>query len=175
MGLKARGVFHCGHCRKRYTNPFTHTCVVDNSKRKSRARTKIGSPVTWECGICHKPRGLNHTCHVRTDFKKRKRAAARKAATDKRRRRRQEVRARQAARRKAAAAERRARARARKQLARKASPRPARPRGDGHEPGTCGDPECPKYACRAYWEGYEVGSGAGFDSGYAAAQADGGE
>lgn len=115
---------------------------------------RIQSPVQWICPRCGKSRGLTHTCRIKTDFKKRKRAAARKAATAERRLKRQAVRARQAARRRQAAAERRARTRASKQLTTRTSG-PSRPRGDSHEPGTCGDRDCPRYGCKSYFQGME--------------------
>jgi hypothetical protein len=84
---------------------------------------------------------LTHTCRTRTDYKSRRR---KKAAADKR--------ARRQARKKRAAAERRARDKARRAAARKKTRSP-RPRGDSHEPGTCGDKDCPRYGCVAYWHG----------------------
>ena len=103
----------------------------------------------WTCGTCGQRRGVRHTCRQRTDFKARRR----KAATAERRRKRKAVRERQAARRKQAAADRRARDRARKQAAKKRQAAPRRRTGDSHEPGTCGDLDCPKYGCVAYWRG----------------------
>ena len=144
MGLKLTGALQCGACGKP-RGIGTHVC---SPGRRRRRRTKLANPVTWECGTCGNPRGLWHTCQQRTDFKARKR----KAATAERRRRRRAVRERQAARRKRAAAERRARARARKKAA-KSRTRPPRPRGEAHEPGTCGDRDCQKYGCVAYWRG----------------------
>jgi multidrug efflux pump subunit AcrA (membrane-fusion protein) len=93
---------------------------------------------------------VRHTCSRPSDFKTRKR----KAAADDRKRKKREQAATRAARRKQVAADRRARDRARKK-APKGKPRPARPRGESHEPGTCGDQECQKYGCRAYWQGVE--------------------
>ena len=98
---------------------------------------------TWTCGTCGQPRGVRHTCRQRTDFKARRR----KAATAEKRRKRKAVRERQAARRKQAAADRRARDRARKR-----PPRAGRARAVAaarHEPGTCGDRDCPKYGCKS--------------------------
>jgi hypothetical protein len=146
MGLKMRGALRCGRCGK--PRGITHTCINGRGRRRARMQ----SPVTWECSNCHKTRGLVHTCITKTDFRKRKRAAARKRATAERQVKRKAVRARQAARRKAAAAERRARAKARKKAA-TGRARTSRPRGDGHEPGTCGDRDCPKYGCKTYWLG----------------------
>jgi hypothetical protein len=147
MGLKVRGAVRCGRCGK--PRGIRHDCVTRFGRRTRRH--KVQSPVTWECGTCGKPRSLAHTCRQRTDFKARRR----KQATEARRRKRQQVRARQAARRRQAAAERRARERARKAAARRRRPRPARPQGDRHEPGTCGDRDCPKFGCQAYWQGVE--------------------
>jgi hypothetical protein len=144
MGLKLRGVIRCGRCGK--PRGFDHVCNPARGRRRRRSR--LQNPVTWVCGTCGKARGLNHTCHVRTDFKARKR----KQATAERRGKRKATRERQAARRRQAAAERRARARARKQLAK---PRPTRPCGESHEPGTCGDRDCPRYGCKSYWQGME--------------------
>lgn len=143
MGLKLRGVFRCGACGK--PRGITHLC--DPGRRRKR-RTSVQAPVTWECPHCHRQRGLRHTCGNRGDFKRRKR----KAATDDRRRKRAETRRRQADRRRQAAADRRARERARKKARAK---QPPRPRGESHEPGTCGDRDCPRYGCVAYWRGME--------------------
>ena len=143
MGLKLQGALHCGACGK--PRGLTHVCSPGKRRRR---RTTLGNPVAWTCGTCGAPRGLRHTCRVRSDFKARKR----KAATAERRRKRKAATAARTARRKEAAAARRARDRARKQAA-KSNPRPARPRGEGHEPGTCGNRECPKYGCKAYWQG----------------------
>ena len=144
MGFKFTGPLRCGACGKPW-GLGTHVC---SPGRRKRRRTTLANPVTWECRACHQPRGLSHTCAPRSDFKARRR----KAAADERRRKRKAVRDRRTARRKQAAAERRARDRARKQAA-KARVRSPRPRGDSHEPGACGDPQCPKYGCKAYWEG----------------------
>jgi hypothetical protein len=144
MGLKVRGVIRCGRCRQ--PRGIRHTCVASFGARTGPHR--VQSPVTWECPGCHKSRGLRHTCGNAGDFKTRKR----KFATAERRRKRKAATAKRAARRKQAAADRRARERARKAEARKRKPRP-RPRGDGHEPGTCGDRECPRFGCKAYWAG----------------------
>jgi hypothetical protein len=102
------------------------------------------------CRTCGKryANPLAHTCQQRTDFKARRR----RAAAAERRRKRKAAAARRAARRKEAAAARRERDRARKQAA-KGRPRSSRPRGEAHEPGACGDRECQKYGCKAYWQG----------------------
>lgn len=115
-----------------------------------RAARRHGRKVSVKCQACGKryANPLAHTCSQRTDFKARKR----RAAAAERRRKRKAARERQAARRRQAAAERRERDKARKQAARR-GPRSSRPRGDGHEPGTCGNRDCPKYGCKAYWRG----------------------
>jgi len=148
MGFKLTVAFRCGACGKP-RGLGTHVC---SPGRRRRRRTTLRNPVTWECGTCGRRRGLRHTCSQRTDFKARRR----KQAAEERRRKRRAVRERQAARRKQAAAARRERDRARKAAARQR--RAAAPRartGDSHEPGSCGNRECPKYGCKAYWQGVE--------------------
>lgn len=146
MGLKLTGAFRCGACGKP-RGLGAHPC---SPGRRKRRRTTLRNPVAWECPKCHGPRGVRHTCSRPGDFKARRR----KAAADERRRRRKATRDRQAARRKQVAADRRARDRARKKAA-KGRPRAPRPGGESHEPGTCGDRECLKYGCKAYWAGME--------------------
>jgi hypothetical protein len=146
MGFKLQGALRCGACGKpRGLGP--HLCSPGKRRRR---RTTLRNPVGWECRTCGQPRGLRHTCTQRTDFKSRKR----KAAADEKRRKRKATRDRQAARRRQAAADRRARDRARKKAA-KTGPRSSRPRGESHEPGTCGDRDCPKYGCKNYWQGMD--------------------
>lgn len=146
MGLKLTGPLRCGACGK----PRGFGSHVCSPGRRRRRRTTLRNPVAWSCRTCGQPRGLRHTCRARSDF----RARRRKAAAEERRRRRKAVRQRQAARRRQAAADRRARDRARKKAAR-SRPRTSRPRGESHEPGTCGNRECQKYGCRAYWQGMD--------------------
>ena len=146
MGLKLSGAFRCGACGKP-RGLGVHLCSPGARRRQ---RTTLRNPVAWECGTCGKARGLRHACSQRSDFKARKR----KAATAARRAKKRAAAAARAARRKRAAAERRARDRARKQAA-KGKPRTSRPRGDAHEPGTCGNRDCPKYGCKAYWAGMD--------------------
>ena len=150
MGFKWRGPIRCGRCGK--PRGIRHDCITSATSRRRTRRSRAQSPVQWICPVCRKPRGISHTCAPRSDFRKRRRAAARKRATDEGRRKRKAVRDRRAARRKQAAADRRARERARKQAARPRT-RPTRPRGDSHEPGTCGDRDCPRYGCKAYFQG----------------------
>jgi hypothetical protein len=149
MGLKLRTPMQCGRCGK--PRGLAHTCVTSAAGRRRRGHTKARSPLMWECSTCHKPRGLVHTCTLPSDFKKRRR----QAATADRRRKRKATAAKRAARRKKAAADRRARDRARKQAAKKRPATPRRRSGDSHEPGTCGDRDCPKYGCKAYWAGMD--------------------
>jgi hypothetical protein len=144
MGLKLTGPLRCGACGK--PRGLNHVC---SPGRRRQRRTTLRNPVTWNCGSCGQPRGLAHTCSSpRGDFKGRRR----KAAAAERRRKRKAAAERRAARRRQAAAERRERDRARKRAA-KGKQRSSRPRGDSHEPGTCGDRECQKYGCKAYWQG----------------------
>ena len=147
MGLKWRGVVRCGACGQ--PRGFsTHLC---NPGRRRRRRSTLQRPVTWECGSCHMPRGLVHNCAPKSDFKARKRKQATRKRQADRKRRRQAAAERRRARRRQAAAERRARARARKP----APKRSPRARGESHEPGTCGNRDCPKFGCKAYWQGME--------------------
>jgi hypothetical protein len=145
MGLRLEGVLRCGACG-RPRGLGTHLCSPGKRRRR---RTTLRNPISWECGTCHKPRGVRHTCSQRSDF----RARRRKAATAERQRKRRAAAGARAARRKQAALDRRARDRARKQAAKAKPRRTSRPKGDSHEPGTCGNRECPKYGCRAYWQG----------------------
>lgn len=146
MGLKLQGVFRCGACGKPH-GFGTHVC---SPGRRRKRRTTLQNPVAWQCRTCGQPRGLRHACRQRSDFRARKR----KAKTEERRRRRKAVRDRQAARRRQAATDRRARDRARRKAA-KRRPKQSRPRGESHEPGSCGDRECQKYGCKAYWAGMD--------------------
>ena len=114
MGLKWRGVIRCGACGKP-RGLGTHLCNPGSRKRR---RHRAQNPVTWECPRCHKPRGLRHTCVIRTDFKARKRKQATRRRQAERKRKRQAATARRAERRKRAAAERRAREKARKKATR---------------------------------------------------------
>lgn len=147
MGFRARGPFRCRRCGK----PRPHTCVTSAAGRRRRGGTRLQSPLEWVCPHCRRPRGLRHSCGNAGDFRKRRR----QAAAAERRRKRKAATARRAACRKQAAAERRARERKRKEQAKQ---RPARPRprsGESHEPGSCGNRDCPKYGCVAYWRGLD--------------------
>ncbi|HEY2059967.1 MAG TPA: hypothetical protein VGH57_16480 [Amycolatopsis sp.] len=146
MGLKLTGPFQCGACGKP-RGLGTHLC---SPGRRRRGKTTLRNPLGWECSRCKQPRGLSHACGNRGDFAKRKRAAR---AADRKGKRKAET-ARRAARRKQVAADRRARDRARKAAAKKRAGKP-RPRGDAHEPGTCGNRDCPKYGCKNYWRGMD--------------------
>lgn len=148
MGFKLRGAVRCGACGKP-RGPGTHLC---NPGHRKRGRTRLQNPVTWECPKCHRPRGLRHTCTIRTDFAKRKRAAERERKRKRETAKRREKRLAATERRRQAAARRKAAARARKAAARK---RPPRPRPPAHDYHACRDPECEKYPCRVYREGLE--------------------
>jgi hypothetical protein len=145
MGVKLRGVIRCGRCRK--PRGIRHTCVARAGARGGK--TRLQSPVQWECPACHKPRGLRHTCAPKSDFKARKRKAATRKKQAARKARRKAAADRRRERRKLAAAQRRARDKARKP----APKRSATPRGESHEPGSCGNRDCEKYRCVIYWRG----------------------
>lgn len=84
MKLKLQGaLFHCGRCRKRYSNPFGHTCVAPVGRQ---GKTRFMPSASATCPRCHKPYGnpLTHTCTVRTDFKRRTAKAKKDAAAAKR-------------------------------------------------------------------------------------------
>lgn len=143
MGLKLRGFIRCGGCGQ--PRGLRHTCVRRMGRRTGRH--KAHSPLVWECQHCHRERGLSHTCGNRGDFKGRQR----QAAAAERKRKRKAARQRQAERRRRAAAERRVRDKAPKRSARTPRPRPR----NSHEAGACGDRDCPKYTCRAYFKGMD--------------------
>ena len=89
MKLRFRGaLFHCGRCRKRYSNPFGHECVAPMGRQ---GKTTFRPTASATCPKCHKPYGnpLTHTCTARSDFKGRT-AKARKDATAARRKARPE-------------------------------------------------------------------------------------
>lgn len=144
MGFKLQGPLRCGACGKPRGLFGTHVCP--NGRR--RRRTTLRNPLGWRCRTCGQDHRPWQTCSKRSDFKSRRR----KAKTAEKRRKQRATRERRAARRRQAAADRRARDRARKAAA-KRKPRPPRPKGDTHEPGTCGDPDCQKYGCKQYWRG----------------------
>lgn len=82
MKLSLKGsLFHCGRCGKSHSNPFGHVCVtrLDRKERAGGATLAPKVSASASCPKCGKPRGLRHTCTVKTDFKKRQ-ATARKAA-----------------------------------------------------------------------------------------------
>jgi hypothetical protein len=137
-------VLTCGTCGK--PRGLRHACA---SARK-RKRPRLGLVLSFTCGTCGKAvrNPLAHTCTVRTDLRRRRAAQERKSRAAARRERRRRQRAEAAARRKAAARERRAKARARA----KAAPRPPR-----HDPHACRDPECQRYPCRVYRDGFADG------------------
>lgn len=85
MKLKLRGaLFHCGRCRKRYSNPFGHECIAPLGRRPGK--TTFRPSTSAICPTCHKPYGnpLTHTCTTRTDFKRRTAKARKDAAAAKR-------------------------------------------------------------------------------------------
>ncbi|MFG1850825.1 hypothetical protein ACGFJT_03210 [Actinomadura geliboluensis] len=131
--------------------------------KRQRGKTRIKPRVTATCRTCGKPRGLNHTCRIATDFKKRKAAAARRAAADRKRQ--------QAARRKAAAAARRQNTPSRPGAPSKpaGTPTAAKPgtgkTGAAHDYHTCTDNDCRRFACIAWKEAFAEGAIEGYRDG----------
>jgi hypothetical protein len=83
--VKMRGaLFHCGTCRKDYSNPFGHICV--SRMGRAAGRTKLKPSLSAKCQKCRKPLGnpLTHTCTTRTDFRRRTAKAKKDAAAAKR-------------------------------------------------------------------------------------------
>jgi hypothetical protein len=149
-GVKVRlGLITCGTCGRQ--RGMRHTCITRADSKRRKTRTKVKPRVTVVCGKCGKARGLRHTCLIKTDFKKRLKRQARQERTAANRRRKAEG----EARRKAAAAGRKAEART----------KPKRPR-ERHDPETCRLPDCDRYGCKKYREGFVDGHEDGFDEGY---------
>ena len=145
MGLKLTGGLPVRRVREA-AGP-RHSPVLPGRRRRRRHRAAepghVGVP-----GRASKPRGLRHTCGNRGDFKTRKR----KAATAERRRKRKAAAARRAG--QAQAGRRRAAGpRPSPQAGAQGAGRAAAPARRRHEPGTCGNRDCPKYGCKAYWQG----------------------
>lgn len=127
MGVKLRvGLLTCGTCGK--PRGLRHTCVTRATSRRRKARTRVRLHVSATCKTCGKPRRIAHVCKPKSDFRARRR--------------------------KQASADRKARGKKRKTAA-KRKRRASRPRGDGHEPGTCGDRDCPRFGCKSYWQGMD--------------------
>jgi hypothetical protein len=140
----------CGSCGK--PRGRHHACAGRRGKRD-----RVGLRVRFTCPTCKREmrNPFTHTCTVRTDFARRRRAAERRAKAAARRERRKRQQAEAARRRKAAAAERRRKA--------TAARRARRPRAKPHNPATCQDPECTRYGCVKYREGYDDGFGAAME------------
>jgi len=136
----------CGTCGRQ--RGIWHTCVT-SKRRKTRTRVRPRLAVT--CGKCGKPRGLRHTCTSKTDFKKRPR---RKAAAEKK-----------AGRRNVSAAARAKREALRKQLKAEAKTKRKRPRAAPHDPANCRLPDCDRYGCKKYRDGFADGHEDGYDEG----------
>jgi hypothetical protein len=147
MGVRlGGGLLKCGTCGK--PRGITHTCVTRATSKRRKTRTKLQPRIAATCTECGKRRGIRHTCAPKSDFKSRRR----EQATAARRKKRKATKQRQAARRKLAKAERMAAAKLLK-AATGHKTHPPRKRGDAHEPGTCGDKECPRFGCKSYWAG----------------------
>jgi len=137
----------CGTCGKR--RGVRHTCVTSATSKRRKTRTRIKPRVTVTCG---KARGLRHTCTIRTDFKKRQRQ---KAAAEKK-----------AERRGRATVARAKREALRKQLKTEAKAKKKRPRAAPHAPATCRLPDCERYGCVKYRNGFVDGHEDGYDEGF---------
>lgn len=125
--------------------------VTAPAKRKARSAVRRISVTCKTCGKRY-TNPLTHTCTVKTDFKKRRRQAQRKARAKDRAEKRRKARQDAAQRRKEARQRRAKAARAkRKTAARKKRRAPA------HDPRTCDEPDCTRYGCRTWKDGYETG------------------
>ena len=150
MSRPTLALFQCGKCPKRYL--FRHVCVTT----RSRGKTRLKPALRFTCGGCGKEHGnpLTHRCVIKTDYGKRLAAAKRRAKAAAKAERRKKRRAEAAARKRAAAARRKAAA-LEQRKARAA--KPTAPREPRHEPRTCSDPECTKYGCVHWRDGYAAG------------------
>lgn len=145
-------VLACGSCGKprgRY-----HACPGKRGKRD-----RLQPAVRFQCRTCGRENRnpFTHACSVRTDWAKRRKAAERAAKATARRERRKRIRAEAAKRRRAAARERRLKA--------AAAAKARKPRASPHNPRTCADPECTRYGCVKYQEGFVDGVAAGSEGG----------
>jgi len=149
-GVRVRfSLITCGRCGRQ--RGIRHTCITRADSKRRVRRTSVKPGITVTCGRCGKARGLRHTCHIKTDFKKRRKRQARQERTAANRKRKAE-----------GAARRRAAAVARKAGARK---KPRRPR-ERHDPATCRLPDCDRYGCTKYREGFVDGHEDGYDEGF---------
>src|SRR6266705_1098408 len=164
--LKFRGgLFHCGRCRKSFSSPLGHVCMVRNPRGKVRLKPRASASLA-KCGTCGKEYAnpLGHVCSVKTDFKKRKAAGQRREAAEAKRAkafaaRAREVAARQARREKENEARRARRARedaARRGRRAKETSRAKTSRA--HDYRNCRDHDCERAACEAYREGIADGT-----------------
>jgi len=126
----------CGRCGK--PRGLSHVCV-SNRTRKATIKPKV---TFGTCPRCKKPQGnpLAHTCHPRSDFKRRNAARKKEQAKDKR-----------------------------AQAASIARVRRSRHRGHGkpkHDYQTCTDGDCPRSLCVAFKTGYQTGNRDGYEQGW---------
>jgi hypothetical protein len=57
----AGGLFQCGRCRRRYSNPFGHVCITRLDRKTRDGGTRLAPKLalsTGPCGKCHKPMGI---------------------------------------------------------------------------------------------------------------------
>jgi hypothetical protein len=140
----------CGTCGN--SRGIRHTCVTSATSKRRKTRAKVRLRLAVACGKCGKARVLRHTCTIRTDFKKRLRRKARAVETAERRTR--------------AAVARAKREALRKQLKAEAKTKRKRPRATPHDPATCRLPDCDRYGCKKYREGFVDGHEDGYDEGF---------
>ncbi len=126
--------------------------MTSATSKRRKTRTKVKPRLAVTCGKCGKARGLRHTCTIRTDFKKRLRQKARAEKTAERRQR--------------AAVARAKREALRKQLKTEAKAKKKRPRAAPHAPATCRLPDCERYGCVKYRNGFVDGHEDGYDEGF---------
>lgn len=136
-------VLTCGKCGQS-RGLGVHVC---RGGRKGRDRLR--PKARFECGRCHRQitNPFTHTCAIRSDFAKRRRKADRQAKAKARRDKRKQQADDARAKRKTAAQQRKANTASRRR----------RPRASPHNPRNCREPECQRYPCRLYEEGYMDG------------------
>jgi hypothetical protein len=126
----------CGRCGK--PRGLTHVCISGRT-RKATARPQFGFGT---CPQCEKPQGnpMTHTCHPRSDFKRRRSAHHKQQATDKR-----------------------AQAASIAKIGRSRQRGPAKRK---HNYLTCTDGDCQRPLCVAFKTGYKTGHREGYEHGW---------
>ena len=135
LKFKIKGaLFHCGRCRKRYSNPLGHVCVVRNPRGRVRVKPRASASLAT-CGKCGKSYSnpLGHVCANAGDFKKRAAAGKRREAAEAKRPKKPV------------------------KVWRLTKPASGKPR-QVHDYRKCRDEGCTRVACEAYREGIERGA-----------------